>query len=344
MEVCTVSTSGTDQDVNFPPLQNGVDYLLDAVERLSGEPTAKDLKYAVLHLHAGMEVLLKYRLICEDWKLVLTGASAMTTQQQYEAGQFRSIGAADAIKRLRKIDGITIDNGQRTAVAALDKLRNQLQHHGLTSTTEAVESQAAKVLSFILDFIDNYITPDSHLTDEDGQFLESSLPSIRSGLGSITSLVSGRMQQLHPALDGVYQTWCPDCGQPAVLLESEAVAAPVNIPAHTEPRCAFCTRRWDSREEYFEDFIFDRLGLRWQDIAETGDASANCPECGKDMVAWYNPDTGVSGPGQLGRCFNAECEADFNDHCPRCGIPVWNTNIKEESHLCSACWEALRSD
>ncbi|PRY35384.1 hypothetical protein CLV43_114302 [Umezawaea tangerina] len=339
-----MSISGTKQDVHFPPLQNGVDYLVDAVERLSGAPTPRDLKYAVLHLHAGVEVLLKYRLICEDWTLVLAEDSATATQQQYEAGQFRSIGAADAIKRLRKIDGITIGNGQRTAAAALDKLRNQLQHHGLTSTTEAVESQTSKVLGFILDFIDAYITPESHLTSADEQFLERSLPSIRSGLGSITSLVSGRMQRLHPALDGVTKTWCPDCGQPAVLLESDAVAAPVNIPAHVEPRCAFCTRRWESREEYFEDFLFDRLGLSWQDMAETGDSSVNCPECGKDMVAWYDPDTGLRSPAALGRCFNAECEEDFNDTCPRCSRYVWNENITEESHICSDCWDALVSD
>jgi hypothetical protein len=47
--------------INFPPIQNGFDYLMSTVEHLRERPTARDLKYAVLHLQAAVEVLLKVR-------------------------------------------------------------------------------------------------------------------------------------------------------------------------------------------------------------------------------------------------------------------------------------------
>ncbi|WP_186784533.1 hypothetical protein [Streptomyces sp. CBG33] len=53
----------TPPQVDFPPVRNGIDYLTSVVEHLSRtRPDPRDLKYAVLHLHAATEVLLKARL------------------------------------------------------------------------------------------------------------------------------------------------------------------------------------------------------------------------------------------------------------------------------------------
>jgi hypothetical protein len=199
------------EDVYFPPLENGLDYLQDGVRKLSGAPSPRDLKYAVLHLHAGVEVLLKYRLSCHDWHLVLADDSAATTEQEYEDGQFRSIGTGEALKRLQTLDGIKFTRSQKKAAAALEKFRNQLQHHGLTSTAKAVEAQSAKALGFILDFIDKHITPETHLTSDEEELLADTLPSIRGLLSTITALVDQRMQPAphagHRRDDVVYRLW-----------------------------------------------------------------------------------------------------------------------------------------
>jgi hypothetical protein len=57
-------------ELAFSPLENGLDYLQSVVDGLAGDPTKRDLKYAVLHLSAGIEVLAKYRLHREHWTLV----------------------------------------------------------------------------------------------------------------------------------------------------------------------------------------------------------------------------------------------------------------------------------
>lgn len=342
------------RDIDFPPLENGLDYLSDAVGRLAATPSPRDLKYAVLHLHAGVEVLLKYRLICEDWHLILEDSkddeSPEVTEEDYEAGRFRSIGINKAIKRLKTIHGITITSGQKNAAAALDGFRNQLQHHGLTSTAEAVEAQAAKVLGFILDFIDTYITPEIHLTDVDQQVLADAMPDIRTAVGTVTALVDQRMQRLRPVLDREWTAWCTDCGLLAVLLESEPVDQPHGQPDY-RARCAFCTARWDSRADYVSDFTGSRLGLsgHYEAMMNGGNPPTEpCPECGADMVALFDQATGEPGPNLSGVCFSCGCE--FNDHCARCDIHVNNPlpdTVDDEgvpcdnSMLCGDCLDDL---
>ncbi|MCE3034379.1 hypothetical protein [Streptomyces sp. CMSTAAHL-2] len=58
-----------EQQIHFPPVENGMDYLISVLEHLDGEPSPRSLKYAVLHLQAATEVLLKARLIAFDWRL-----------------------------------------------------------------------------------------------------------------------------------------------------------------------------------------------------------------------------------------------------------------------------------
>jgi hypothetical protein len=337
------------RSIYFPPLENGLDYLSDAVGRLANTPSPRDVKYAVLHLHAGVEVLLKYRLTCVDWRLILEDrkdGEPAVTQKDYEDGNFRSIGMGKALKRLRNPVGITITRGQMKAATALDKFRNQLQHYGLTRSAEAVEARAVTVLEFILEFIDTHITPDSHLTEADEQVLADAMPGIRSALGTITALVTERMERIRPVLNQSWTAWCPDCGQPAVLVEGDPADRPQGAE-HDKPRCLFCTARWESRADYIGDFTGLRLNLpdHYSAMMNGGDPpTEHCPECGADMVVWFDPATGERDPNPIGVCFSCECE--FNDRCPRCAIPVNNPfadTVNDEgapcdnSMLCDNC-------
>ncbi len=75
--------------LKFGPLENGLDYMTSVVDLLAGNPTERDLKYAVLHLSAGIEVLLKARLAQEHWTLVLDNVD-QASKLQYERGDFTS--------------------------------------------------------------------------------------------------------------------------------------------------------------------------------------------------------------------------------------------------------------
>ncbi|MDH6544839.1 hypothetical protein [Streptomyces sp. SPB4] len=58
-------------EASFPPVQNGIDYLADVTGHPGlGQPSPRNLMYAVLHLQAAAEVLLKARPVQEHWSLV----------------------------------------------------------------------------------------------------------------------------------------------------------------------------------------------------------------------------------------------------------------------------------
>lgn len=66
----TETSSGERLHVDYPPVPNGMDYLDSVVDHLSGEPKPRDLKYAVLHLQAG--VIVKS---CGSVQLTCSGVS-----------------------------------------------------------------------------------------------------------------------------------------------------------------------------------------------------------------------------------------------------------------------------
>jgi hypothetical protein len=73
------------EQILFPPLLNGLDYLKSVIEHLRDKPDQRNLKYAVLHLQAAVEVLLKARLIREHWSLVFEKPSAASSAARIES-------------------------------------------------------------------------------------------------------------------------------------------------------------------------------------------------------------------------------------------------------------------
>src|SRR5690242_18279809 len=147
--------------LDFPPVRNGIDYLASVVEHLDENKSdvgPRDLKYAVLHLQAAVEVLLKARLQREHWGLVFKDPGK-ATRKAFEGGDFESCGTDATIERLRDIAGIAIDRKEAEALKDLAKDRNALQHYGLTHNAHAVEARAGRVLDFLMRFLDTRLLP-----------------------------------------------------------------------------------------------------------------------------------------------------------------------------------------
>ncbi|MBR7837390.1 hypothetical protein KDL01_29190 [Actinospica durhamensis] len=134
-------------DVHFPPIENGLDYLCSVVDHLvktGGEsPGARDLKYAVLHLQAAVEVLLKARLQAENWTLVFKVPST-AVRAKFESGEFESCSTQETLARLKSIVGLEFAAKDVTALNKLRGDRNALQHYGLTASGPATEARAGR--------------------------------------------------------------------------------------------------------------------------------------------------------------------------------------------------------
>jgi hypothetical protein len=313
------------RQVEFPPLANGLDYLESVVEQLQGEPTSRNLKYAILHLVAGIEVVLKARLSLEHWSLVFEQPGGATTEA-WRAGEFRSCSILQAFDRLGEIVGIEFPSDARHTIRALQEKRNRLQHFGLSDSAPAVQAVAIRALNFLLSFATE------HLADElNDPVAAELLERIRRQLAGIDQLVTLRLKELAATLDGrdVVVT-CPECTQLTLELGERCV-------------CHFCGAAGEP-ETVARHYLYAVLGEDEYSAGKgrTGWSLDACPSCEREtlvkgvVVRGHSPDRegllwccfaeGVTRrPGEMGECMNCGRAIELDDEGP---------------DLCADCLEA----
>lgn len=292
--------------IEFRPVRNGMDYLLSSVTHLTeGDtpPGERDLKYAVLHLHAATEVLLKARLVREHWSLVFKDPSK-ATRKNFDAGSFSSATLEGTISRLRDIAGIDIGEANRGAITKLSETRNAFTHYGHSGMAYAVESQAIKVLNFLVDFIDQYLY-DPTSSSQFGNEYRETMHRIQERLGRIDKLVTDRMRAVSAEIEGQKDqtVQCPACRQYAVVVGPE-------------PRCRFCNAKWDAPELLAVLYVVGVLGPDNGQLARCGvcdeDALERVPEDVTSLV--LGAATAADPHTDIGLCFR--CGAIYEQRTP----------------------------
>ncbi len=313
------------RQIHYPPVPNGIDYLRDVIDRLareSGEPSERDLKYAVLHLQAAAEVLLKARLRQEHWSLVISKAEK-TNLKKFEKGEFESTTNNETVRRLAEVVGIEISAGDKKTLLDLATTRNQLQHWGITEEANAVLTRAADVLDFLIRFLDQYLLPSLDADDEEA--VADDLGEIRIGLTRIESYVTSRMERLRENdLKGHENrtVHCPDCQQLALIVDGTN-------------NCLFCPRDWADPLElastYHNAFgYFPAPGDPYEDTL------VDCPDCDTPTLVLEAQTVADDNPIPL--CFNCATIQDDLEGCMRCGRLY--RSIDEEV-ICSDCFADL---
>jgi len=127
--------------IEFELADNAFDYILSAAEHAKrGVP--QDLKYAILHLFAGIELLLKARLYAHDWMLVFADITKADVKAM-KCGDFKSVEFEHACDRLRKDVGVRIDSPTKGRLNELRRIRNRVQHFEVSADARQVTSLLA---------------------------------------------------------------------------------------------------------------------------------------------------------------------------------------------------------
>ena len=321
-------------EIKFPPVENGLDYLQSAAAHLRGEPTPRDLKYAVLHLHAAVDVLLKVRLIREHWSLVFTNPTK-ATRAALTSGDFSSISFEDAITRLKEIADVGLTAAARNSFKRLADVRNRLQHYGLVEQAPGVEALAGEVLDALFVFIREHLEPGVGADEQEP--LRQARELIRQEITRITALADARMRRISAELDrkADYIVTCPDCLKLTLELGEES-----------EPgRCLFCDHEWSDSEELAGEYAWTILHRSWYETKDGGlPPTLTCPRCDHETLV---SDVAVRADSEHSRwvCFNcmAILPTGSVDECLRCGEPI--LVYEDSSTVCDNCWrEAVEGD
>ena len=195
-----------------------MDFLASAVEHLSGDPSERDLKYALLHLASGIELVLKERLRQRD-PAQLYQRPEKFDAADFAAGDFQSTNAKDTVKRLVDVAGVTISDADRTQLQLLRDKRNRVEHFGLDDTVDAVSAITARALGFALDFI---------AAELDGASLSSEaadeLRGIREALPKLQAFVADRWKRITKDVSDARTAVvaCSGCGEKAAVIDDGA--------------------------------------------------------------------------------------------------------------------------
>ncbi|MGW4509225.1 hypothetical protein ACWENO_31755 [Streptomyces sp. NPDC004436] len=309
--------STPDHAVDFPPVENGVDYLVSVVKHLTAEepPGPRHLKYAVLHLQAATEVLLKARLQREHWSLVFAKPET-ATRKKFESGDFDSCSTAGTIDRLRDIAGVPLDE---TAIKALTKSRNALQHYGLTDKAHAVEARAAKVLDILMAFVHTELLP--KLSPDEVRKVAGTLETVGEDVRTIQSFIKRRLNRLKGELKEVQDKTveCPSCDQWAMV-----VGGPTG-----EPTCHFCHHHWGDRGANGAADLY-----QW---ARTEDSAViePCPTCGVRALLIDGASVAAAPLATCSLCFACGTRHDDLPACVACERAY--VPHKDTIGLCGEC-------
>ncbi|MEU8828833.1 hypothetical protein [Streptomyces sp. NPDC048636] len=281
--------------LDFPPVPNGIDYLVGVVNHLTADKVGpRELKYAVLHLHAAAEVLLKARLQQEHWSLVFDDPRK-ATRRAFESGNFQSCGITDTVTRLNEIARVTLTATDQKALKSLGRDRNALQHYGLTHNARAVEARAGQVLDFLVRFLDDELQP--QLSDDAVKWVrQDMLGKVRKGLRNIRAYRTERRKRLLDTLKDVgHRTLeCQECGELALIARD---------------RCHFCNYPFGSQApEEAADLYMSYRHFEPQELI------SDCPRCTRRTMA-QEVVTAAS--------------ADPVDFCFNCDTPIPSTEIGE---------------
>ncbi len=315
-----------EEQISFTLMENGLDFILRSLEYLTDDPDTRSLKYAVLHLHSGIELILKERLRREHWALVFEKPDE-ANMAKYEAGDFVSVQWKTCLSRLQGICKVDIPEDQRKLLEELKKKRNRLEHFGIVDTVLAVKGSTVPVLAFALDFINDEIGIDQ-LSESEVALLQQ----IRRALGNFQDFVSERTRSIAAQLDpyGKSIVTCPRCMQDAMVIDDGAL-------------CYFCGHRHDDMEAAIQEFVHDVLEIDWHTVARGGEWPVyTCPGCGIDTLVDLKEAEQEDKPRFI--CFYCGNHWDWGHliFCSNCGQPYEPNGMA----ACDDCfeWSLRRND
>ncbi|MFI5887474.1 serine/arginine repetitive matrix protein 1 [Streptomyces sp. NPDC051554] len=319
--------------LNFPLVRNGLDYLESVVSHLDESEsmiTPRDVKYAVLHLQAAVEVLLKARLLVEHWTLVFSKPGEATRKALDEA-TLSSVSTDSAVTRLRNIAGVDITDKEETALKHLTEDRNKLQHFAMTAPAPVIETRTGEVLDFLIRFVDDELLP--HLSQDEKTEARETLGRLRGSLASINTFVRKRTNRIRGEVTKAgaenRTIQCPECQHMALVLGEGEPAGPRGEPAWVT--CRFCTSRWEEEELLYYFLAEDR------DDRDEPSGLNTCPQCGEWTLGWgirvlSDPEKDVP------FCFACSVAFPSVVPCDRCARPVDHAADSGET-LCGSCWD-----
>ena len=250
-----------EERISFHILENALDYVLSAAEHANLH-SPRSWKYAILHLVAGIELLLKARLQNEHWSLLFQRVD-QASEDSLQSGNFASVDFETTCNRLENIAGVGIERLDLSYLNELKDIRNRIQHFAIEIEIAQVKALVAKGINFFLEFSQANM-------HEQVSAMGRPMERIHRHLRGFEEFVESRMDEIRPQLEDA-----PD------LIECRVCWQDTLKIGDGDPHCPFCGFQTTAEE------LAEELG--------EGSLDEECLECGAETMCFVlrNNDFGV---------------------------------------------------
>lgn len=133
-------------NIEFDLLENGLDFIENSLKAILDTDEPQKLKYAVLHISAGIELILKEILRLEHWSLLFENINS-ADYNHLQSGDFQSVTFPSILKRLEGIVGGSITETHKKHFDTLKKKRNKIEHFAFKESSNALKSNISSALT-----------------------------------------------------------------------------------------------------------------------------------------------------------------------------------------------------
>ncbi|HHY71951.1 MAG TPA: hypothetical protein GX497_01730 [Bacillus bacterium] len=244
--------------INLNMVENGLDFISKSIETV--DKPDEDIKYSLINLHAGIQLLLKEILYKEHWSLIFQNIETADIGK-LKSGDFISVNHDTLIKRLQKIGGIKFDKNLLDMMDWLRKERNKTEHYHFVVTADVLKANIVKLFAYLIPFIKSEMIETEFIDSDNERFTE-----ILEYLYEFDEYVNERLKLVQDELKNVDVILrCPVCNQETVEFIDE-----------TDAYCYFCG---DNIENFPEKYI-DNFIDTYSHVMDGGEYPLlECPEC-----------------------------------------------------------------
>ena len=327
--------------MKYSMLENGMDFIISGIsylqkaeqEDIEQSIQDRELKYALLHLSSGIELVFKSRLNIEHWTYIFDDMNK-ASKKSYRDGSLKTVDSSTAIDRLEKMCGYIFDAKQKEHLKRLRDARNRFEHGFIDNNQRAIENIINKALEVIVDFLgknyDEFEIPSNislledneGLTDREKDYykeLTVTIKGLKSHHDDAVKLALSRA--LNITLEE-YLIECPECGE-KLLRHGDG---------DTKCECYFCGYSDDSMN-VAKRYIENVLNISEYEVGHHGGEFPLyiCPDCGSESMVKAN-----------GSYFCFECGMKYNlddlRECTSCGELFYPL---DDECVCRDCMESL---
>lgn len=307
-----------EKKIKLNMVDNGLDFLLKSLNTINNSD--EDLKYSIINLHAGIQLLLKELLYQEHWSLIFQKIENADPQKLI-SGDFISVSYDALIQRLQKISQINFDNRLLDKLEWLRKERNKTEHYHLEVSVDTLKSNIVTLLSLFIPFLKTEMIANEYIEEDDVRFTEviEYLHEFDAYIVESLSLLSGVINNLRVVLQ------CPVCYQMSVEFRDES-----NV------FCYFCDEVINDFSTKYMDNILDTYSY----IKDGGESPLyECPEC--ELETFINLDEDQFICLSCGITPTAERLATCDG--PKCNGTYVYRKYDDDAHFCHYCMESFGS-